>query len=228
MYPVLQFKEKGGGSMQSFHVDGDGYFVGHGALFEALNRPRSYGKNQIIYQQGENADYVYYLKSGRVKVYIPAQDGRETTLTRLSAGSLFGKASFFDGTPRTSSAKALVKSEIVLIDKQMMAEVFRQKPDVALELLAYLSKSIRMLSMQIDGLALTQADKRTARFLLEHCDKATGEVPYTHEEIGEQAGLSRVTVSRVLGQFRQWGWLDTAYRRTIIKDIAALTHFIED
>jgi CRP/FNR family transcriptional regulator len=214
--------------VQSFYVDGGSDVIRYGELFEALNRPRSYGKNQLLYQQGDTAGHVYYLKAGRVKIYIAGQDGRETTLTRLSAGSLFGKASFFDGTPRTSSAKALVDSEIVAIDKQMMAEAFRRKPDLALELLAYLSGSVRMLSMQIDGLALPQADKRTARFLVEHYDKMTGEVPYTHEEIGEQAGLSRVTVSRALRKFREWGWLDTAYRRTIVIDIAALTDFIGD
>lgn len=207
----------------SFHIDGGSFKILHGELFETLQQPKSYSENQLIYQQGDSADYVYYLKSGKVKIYIASQSGFDKALTTLTKGSLFGKASFFDGTPRTSSAKALRQSEIIVVDKQMMTSIFRLQPDFALELLVYLSKTIQMLSAQIDAITFEQADKRIARLLCENYDPSIQSIDYTHEEIGERIGVSRVTVSKILGRFRKDGWIDTKYKEIILKDFDALS-----
>lgn len=211
-----------------FHIDGSRFKIRHGELFETLRQPKLYYENQIIYQQGETADYVYYLKSGKVKIYIASQSGFDKALTTLTKGSLFGKASFFDGTPRTSSAKALQQSEIIAVDKQLMTRIFQMRPDFAVELLEYLSRTIQMLSSQIDAMTFEQADKRIARFLCENYSPAEKAIDYTHEEISERIGVSRVTVSKILSQFRKNSWIDTKYKEIDIYDIDALTKFAYD
>jgi CRP/FNR family transcriptional regulator len=211
--------------VEYFHIDADSFAVKHGGLFESLRPPQVYRENQLIYQQGDAADYVYYLKSGKVKVYIASQDGFDKTLVTLSKGSLFGKASFFDNTPRTSSAVALQPSEIIAVDRQTMKQLFQLRPDVAIELLEYLSKTIRLLSVHIDWLAFEQADKRLARFLCESYNPTQHAIDCTHEEIGERIGVSRVTVSRALSRFREKGWIDTKYKEIDILDFCAIQEF---
>ena len=204
-------------------ADWDGYKVKHGELFEALQKPKLYRENQIIYQQGDTADTIFYLKSGKVKIYIASPNGFNKALTTLSSGSLFGKASFFCRTPRTSSAVTLQPSEIIAVDRRMMEELFQLRPDFAIELLEYLSKTIQMLSARIDWLAFEQADKRIARFLCENYNPRVRTIDYTHEDIGERVGLTRVTVSKALSRFRKNGWLDTKYKEINIVDIDAIT-----
>lgn len=212
-------------SKERFIIDSSSFKIKHGKLLESLQKPKTYGENQMLYQQGDIAEYVYYLKSGRVKIYIASQDGYDKALTTLTQGSLFGKASFFDGTPRTSSAKALQQSEIIAIDKQLMAKIFQMQPDFAIELLEYLSKTIQMLSTHIDWITFAQADKRIARFMCENYDPLVKTVVYTHEEIGEEISVSRVTVSKILRQFRKNDWIETKYRQIIIKNIEALADY---
>lgn len=206
-------------------LDGDSYKIRYGELFEALRQPKQYHENQIIYQQGDPAESVYYLKSGKVKIYIASPNGFDKVLTTLTGGSLFGKASFFCRTPRTSSAVTLQPSEIIAADRRMMAELFQMRPGFAIELLEYLSKTIQMLSAHIDWLAFEQADRRIARFLCENYRPTVGTIGYTHEDIGERLGLSRVTVSKTLSRFRKNGWLDTKYKEIDIMDIDAMSKF---
>jgi CRP-like cAMP-binding protein len=208
-----------------YSIDGGSFKIRYGDLFESLRQPKLYHENQIIYQQGDSADSVYYLKSGKVKIYIASQSGSEKVLTTMTRGNLFGKASFFDGTPRTSSAKALRQSEIIAVDKQLMARIFQMQPDVAVELLAYLSKTIELLSTQIDWMVFEQADKRIARFLCNNDELPIQTIDLTHEEIGERIGVSRVTVSKILSQFRKNGWIETKYKEIDILNIDALKKF---
>ena len=59
----------------------------------------------------------YYLKDGRVQAFVTSPDGLEKILTTYKKGEIFGEASFFDGFPRMSSAKAFSNSEIIPINK---------------------------------------------------------------------------------------------------------------
>ena len=89
-----------------------------------------------------------------------------------------------------------------------------------MELCRYLSGTIRMLSAQVDSMTFQQADQRLAELLLQLSQEAEGSslstplprvVRATHEELASLAGVSRVTVSRVLTKFAEKGWISTGY-----------------
>ena len=101
-------------------------------IFEETQPIKLYAKNQMIYLQEETAIRFYYLKKGRVKIFLSSPDGLEKTLAVLQPGSLFGEASFFDGKPRVSSAKTLEKSEILSINRPLRQHV-REFPEELLE-----------------------------------------------------------------------------------------------
>ena len=98
-------------NLYAFDMAGDIFRLNNTEIFNGLAEPKTYEKNAIIYQQGDEAEYVYYLRGGKVQIYLGSPNGAEKTLAVFAKGSLFGKSSFFDGMPRTSSAKALLKSE---------------------------------------------------------------------------------------------------------------------
>ncbi len=179
-------------------------------VLESSHTARPYAKNQMIYWQDSPADEFYYLKRGKVKIFISSENGMEKTLTILESGTIFGEASFFDGKPRVSSAKTLVHSEIITVTRQSLLGCFRREPQLAMNLLTYLSETIRMLSAQVNTMTFLQADQRLARLLLTLA--ANGTVHATHEDLAELAGVSRVTVSRVLSRFNENGWVRVHYR----------------
>ena len=194
-------------------------------VLENTHTSRNYPKNKMIYWQEAPAGEFYYLKSGSVKIFLSSENGMEKTLTVLKSGSIFGEAAFFDGLPRVSSAKTLVESEIITVTRQSLMDCFRREPQLAMNLLMYLSQTIRMLSAQVDTMTFLQADRRIAQLLLKLA--ANGTVSATHDDIAGLAGVSRVTVSRILNRFAQNGWIAPHYREVQILNEAGLKKFTE-
>jgi CRP/FNR family cyclic AMP-dependent transcriptional regulator len=193
-------------------------------VLEKSHTPHLYEKERMIYWQEAPASEFYYLKRGKVKIFLSAENGMEKTLTILESGGIFGEAAFFDGMPRVSSAKTLVKSEIIAVTRQSLIDCIRQEPQLAMNLLTYLSKTVRMLSAQVNAMTFLQADRRLAQLLLQLAvDKI---VHVTHDDLAGLAGVSRVTVSRVLAAFTQKGWICTRYRGVVILDESGLKDFI--
>ena len=112
------------------------------------------------------------------------------------------------------------------MDRPRLSEVFARHPDLAISMLEYLSRTIRLLSVHVDG-TLLQADQRIARYLLSLTPEADGTIRCTHEEIGAAVGVSRVTVSRVIGTLVKSGAVSTGYRILKITDKASLQHMAE-
>ena len=165
----------------------------------------------LIYLQNTQATCFYYLKSGKVKSFIQSEDGGERVLNLYTAGSLFGEASFFDELPRVSSAVALVPCEIVPIDRELVTQEFARNPELALAMMQYLARTVRLLSGQVDQMAFRPARWRVANYLLTLAGR-DGMVSCTQEDIAAAVSASRVTVSRVLNEFARSGWVELGYR----------------
>ena len=120
----------------------------------------------LIYLQNTEATCFYYLNSGRVKSFIQSEDGEERILHVYGPGSLFGEASFFDELPRVSSAVALTDCQIVAIDRELVTQEIAKHPELALAMMKYLARTVRLLSGQVDQMAFRPARWRVARFLL--------------------------------------------------------------
>lgn len=186
--------------------------------------PKTYAPGQLIYLQGTAADTFYYLLSGRARSYISSASGGERVLTTHRPGDLMGEASFFDGCPRVSSAVAVTECRAVSVDREGLNDLFQARPDLALPMLQYLARTVRMLSGHVDDMSFRPADRRVAGYLLDQADTA-GRVQATHEEIGSAVGVSRVTVSRTVQDFARRGWVSTGYRAVRLLDQEALRAF---
>jgi len=183
--------------------------------------PKRYQPGQFIYLQDTAPTQFFYIVAGRVKCFLSAPSGAERTLTIHQAGELIGEASFFDGQPRVSSAVALTACDIVAVSRERLEDIFRRYPDLPFSMLQYLAKTVRLLSVHVDS-AFLRADRRIARYLLTLPVEKNGLLSCTHEEIGFAVGVSRVTVSRVLGELERAGFLETGYRTIRLLDRKAL------
>ncbi len=162
----------------------------------------------LIYLQDTQATCFYYLRSGQVKSFLQSEDGGERVLNIYHGGSLFGEASFFDGLPRVSSAVALTPCQIVPIDREQVTQEFVRDPELALAMMKYLARTVRLLSSQVDQMAFHPARWRVASYLL-----SPGSLTCTQEDIAAAVSASRVTVSRILNEFAQRGWIRLGYRK---------------
>ena len=175
----------------------------------------------LIYLQGTEATCFYYLKEGRVKSFIQSETGGERVLNIYRAGSLFGEASFLDELPRVSSAVALTPCQLVPIDRELVTQAISRDPELALAMMKYLARTVRLLSHQVDQMAFRPAQWRIARYLLS-LSPTGGPVRCTQEDIASSVSASRVTVSRVLNQLARQGIIELGYSTIFVWDIEAL------
>lgn len=183
-------------------------------VLEKVHTPQIYERDRMIYWQETHADKFYYLRKGKVKIFLSSKSGMEKTLTVLESGNIFGEAAFFDGMPRVSSAKALTKSEIISVTRKSLTKCINLDPQLAISIMKYLSQTIRMLSAQVDSMTFLSADRRIANLLLNLSKNS--KVQITHEELSYLAGVSRVTVSRILSNFTKNKLISAKYRNIII------------
>ncbi|MBF7097528.1 Crp/Fnr family transcriptional regulator [Alkalibacter mobilis] len=193
-------------------------------IFKNLNSKtfKRYKANEVVYRQGEMAENFFFLKEGRVQIFVNSPDGMEKIITFYSSGEVFGEASFFDGYPRISSAKAVRNSEIIAINKQDIISLFKNDPLIAFKFIELLSKKVRMLSREINNISFLSAEQRIARYLLNHDKDSKGTLKCTHEDIGKAVGASRITVNRILNKFSENGWIETGYRNITLLDTESL------
>ncbi len=195
------------------------------APFAEGRKPTIYAQGQMIYVQDTVATRFYYILHGKAKAFISSENGDERILTIYRAGDLMGEASFFDQQPRVSSAVAITRCELIHIDRQTVQQLFSARPDLALAMLKYLARTVRLLSGHVDDISFQSAEKRIARFLFTiHADSGSP-LCCTQDEIGFAVGVSRVTVSRVLREFAKKGWLKTGYRSLELMNPSALREF---
>lgn len=187
--------------------------------------PRKYQAGQLVYLQGTHPGHFYYLVSGSVRSFISTRDGEERILTVHRSGDLMGEASFFDGCPRVTSAMTLEDCLILAIDRGQLDAAFQRHPELALPMLQYLARTVRMLSDHVEAASLP-ARQRVVRWLLAQPGDSPAEA--THESIGQAVGLSRVTVSRVLGELAARGLVALGYRSVAALDRAGLSALARD
>lgn len=188
------------------------------APFAAGRQPQRVEPGRMIYLQGSPATHFYYIRQGSVKTFLSSRDGGEQILKIYHTGDIFGEASFFDEQPRVSSATALTPCQVIAVDREQAERVFRERPELAMAMMKYLAGTVRMLSSHVDDMAFLRADQRVARLLLSLGEGKPGPVRCTHEFLSHTVGVSRVTVSRILGKFEDQGLIRLGYGQVELLD----------
>lgn len=124
-----------------------------------------------------------------------------------------------------SSAVAHTPCEIIAIDRELVTQEFARNPDLALAMMQYLARTVRLLSGQVDQMAFRPARWRVANYLLTLA-AGTGIVSCTQDDIAAAVSASRVTVSRVLGEFSSRGWVELGYRMIRLREPKKLRELV--
>lgn len=170
-------------------------------------------QKHLIFSQGDTANAVFYLKTGRVKLSVLSQQGKEAVVAILSPGDFFGEGCLVGQRSCMATATALDTCKIVRIDKAAMIQVLRDETDFAKLFVSYLlSRNVRIQEDLVDHL-FNSAEKRLARtlLLLAHYGKEGKPEPVipkiSQETLAEMVGTTRSRVSGFLNKFRKLGFI---------------------
>jgi len=184
---------------------------------------REYLTGESIYSQGDPADAVFYIQSGKVKLTVTSMSGKEAVTAYLPETSFFGEGSLAGQPLRVSSAIALQSSAIVRVEKAVMLDLLHREPEFAKQFLAHaLSRNIRMEADLVDHL-FNSSEKRLARLLMLMANFGQNSKPIpviakiSQETLAEMIGTTRSRVSFFLNRFRDLGYIDYNGNGMLIK-----------
>ena len=175
---------------------------------------REYLANEAVFSQGDLANAVFYIESGKVKLNVVSKSGKEAVIAILPDDNFFGEGCLAGQPVRMATASALERSRIVRVEKHFMLGLLRREAEFAQQFLTHLlSRNIRMEADLVDHL-FNSSEKRLARLLLlmANFGQESKPVPViakmSQETLAEMIGTTRSRVSFFLNRFRQMGFID--------------------
>lgn len=204
----------GGGSTANKLLDGNEL-----KALSAQGVVKAYPKNTIIVSEGDETDSLYVILSGRVKVYVSDEDGREVVLGTQGPGEYFGEM-VLDGGPRSASVQTIEASRFAVVVKQRFRAFLLEHPAFSIHLVEKLIARTRVLTDSVKSLALMDVYGRVARLLLELAVTENGRlvVPdkLTQQDIASRVGSSREMVSRIFKDLVAGGYISIARKQITI------------
>ena len=170
-------------------------------------------KKQSIFTQGDMADAVFYIRTGKVRLTVVSKAGKEATIGILKEGDFFGEGALAGQMVRMGSATAMTDCEVLRVNKKAMMEAVHGEHAFSDMFVAYLlARNIRYEEELVDQL-FNSSEKRLARVLLLLAHFGKEGVPesvipkISQETLAEMIGTTRSRVSFFMNRFRKLGFI---------------------
>jgi CRP-like cAMP-binding protein len=200
-----------------------------GQLLESMDRIHL-NRGETVFHEGDPGDSLYIILSGKVKLGRSSADGRESLLSVLGPGEMFGELSVFDPGPRLSSATAVSETELVSLGHTQLRAFLQEHPEVPMQMLSGLAHRLRRTNEDLSDLVFTDVPGRVAKALLDlsarfgtRTDKGVlVKHDLTQEELAQLVGASRETVNKALADFASRGWIVLGAKQVTLIDLERL------
>jgi CRP/FNR family transcriptional regulator, cyclic AMP receptor protein len=171
-------------------------------------------KTQIIFAQGDAADSVFYIKTGKIKVTVVSKQGKEAVVAILGADQFLGEGCLIGQPKRLATATAMTDCVTMCVDKTEIVRVLRDEPTFSRMFVSHiLARNARVEEDLVDQL-FNSTEKRLARVLLLMANFGKDGRPepiiakISQETLAEMIGTTRSRVSYFMNKFRQLGFID--------------------
>jgi CRP-like cAMP-binding protein len=187
------------------------------ALLAGITRGKTaveYGAGRRIFDQGQPADSIFYVRKGKVKLSVISQQGKEAIVATLSAGEFLGEGCLAGQSLRMATATTVTDCNLFRIEKLLMLQMLHERHEISELFVAHLlSRNVRYEADLVDQL-FNSSEKRLARILLllAHFGKEGRSEPVlpgvSQDSLAQMIGTTRSRVSHFMNKFRKLGFID--------------------
>jgi CRP/FNR family transcriptional regulator, cyclic AMP receptor protein len=172
-------------------------------------------KNTPVFSQGDPADAIYFIQTGKVKVTVLSAQGKEAVLAMLGPREFFGEGCLVGQSLRISTATTTESSTLFRVQKKAMLQALHVQSDLSEKFTAaLLARNINLEEDLCDQL-FNHSEKRLARVLLklsrfgQHTDMPDAKMPrLTHETLAEMVGTTRSRITFFMNKFKKLGLIE--------------------
>ncbi len=204
------------------------------SALEELGTVRNYRQGDVLLREGDHADLVMIVRTGRVKVVTVAESGYETLLAHRGPGDLIGEMAVIDGETRSASVVAVEPAQVVVVSAEAFRTFVATHPQVVGALVSSITRRLRESDRRRSDLGAYPTGIRLARHLLELAERHGDRQPdgsvvitlrVTHRDLAAAIGSSRESVGRDLKAFRSDGLIVNRGRTIVVPDVVTLRVF---
>lgn len=180
---------------------------------------RAFATGTVLFHKDSTDRTLYVIASGRVRIYLPGESGREVTLNICGPGETIGELGLLDGRPRSASAQALDDVVAYELRHEDFAGLLDTSP-AATAVIRVLTARLRHATADTESLAQFDVFGRLARRLLELAERYGHgreiDLDLSQADLASLVGATRETVNRTLAAFRQQGLIEVRGHRIVI------------
>ncbi|MEH6537189.1 MAG: response regulator [Psychroserpens sp.] len=195
------------------------FFDDNGTLF-------NYSRNEIIYSERQNSNYIYLIIKGIVKCYKFDEKGKELTTALHKEDDLFGYTSFTQNIPYQETATAIKDVEMVGVSKSSLKDVLSKNHNVTLELIQLLTNDLTGIKDQLLQMAYSSVHKKTASTIIKFAEKLNSKpgepIKISRNDLASVAGIATETLIRTMSDFKKKGLIEMEGRNIKILDLEQL------
>lgn len=179
------------------------------ATFRSQGMFQTFSPNDIIYEEGQNSNYIYLVVKGIVKTHQLEASGKELITSLMKADDFFGFSSFSKNQPYHESATAIEYTELYAIPKDDFFELLKENHKLVLEFIELLTSSLFEIKDELLDMAYSSVRKKTAQTILKFAEKLqkAPEQPIRicRNDLASVAGIATESLIRTLSSFKKEG-----------------------
>lgn len=191
---------------------------------------RTFKKGEYIFLPEQDAQKIYFLTEGKVKIGTYGPTGKEITKAVIGPGEVFGELALIGEARRRDFAIATESTNVCVIAKEELKEMMREYSELTLFLMRIIGARKLEMEQRLESLVFKDSRTRIIEFLYNIGAKKGQRVGYetvvrkfmTHQEIANLTATSRQTVTTVLNELRNRNLITFNRRRLLIRDMEAL------
>lgn len=177
---------------------------------------RQFKKGDFLFHEGDPANFLYIISSGKVKQFKMSLTGRAFTTAIMSSGDPLNAVAMFGGGPYFVSAQAIEETTVLSIAKEVFLAFVNRYPIIAIKFISILGRVLNSAYERLTDLAGETAGQRVFNVLYMLHFKFGDHIPMTREEIAEMAGTTTETTIRVLSKLKSLGIIESKRGRIVM------------
>lgn len=195
---------------------------------------RRVAKGKFLFREGEPTLGFYIVRSGAIHVHRLGTDGREKTIHLFRAGESLAEATLAEGLGYPAHACAVEATVVVFVPRDEFMDLLKQRPDLAIKMLASMSQHLRVLVNALDDMNRKDVETRLAHWLLNRCPEEAGAEPVqirldvTKTVLAAELRVRQETLSRALQRLREAGLIATQGRLITLSNPSQLRRLTEE
>lgn len=203
---------------------------------EKLNQPnegvwvKTFEKNEVIYQPSQNAEHIFLITKGKVKIASTGDSGKEIVKAILGPGEVFGERSIIGSYTYNDTAVAVEDTELRILSSGQLKSMMKEHSALSLFFMKLMGSKVLEMEQRLESLIFKDSRTRIIEYLLNLIEKKGQRIGYewvvrnfiTHQEIANLTATSRQSVTTLLNDLRNEGVLTFDRKRLLIRDLDKL------